>query len=453
MDSLAPEASSRLRPAGILKTFLETQKKNSPILLWSFLVGVLSGGVAVIFQIGVRGIEQGRVALIDWAQSVAVWPWLVPTVFSAVLVYVALLLVRTFAPEAGGSGVQEIEGALDEVRPIRWQRVLPVKFVAGLCSLGGGLVLGREGPTVQMGGNIGKMIGDWFQVSTDNVNTLVAAGAGAGLSAAFDAPLAGVIFIIEEMRLQFKYHFLSVQALLIATSVAAIMAEIFLGKNPVIRMATFPSPPLPSLWLFPVFGAIFGIFGFVFNYFLVGTLNAFSRMYEWPYTLTGLYLGAFIGFVGWLLPDAIGGGYAVIPQALRSSLLIPTLLFLFIIRYGTTMISYGSGAPGGIFAPMLALGTLFGMWFGHFTHVWFPDLVAHPGIFAVAGMGALFSATVQAPLTGIILTIEMTGNYAQILPLILTCMVATLVAQGLGGKPIYTVLLQRTLEQADRQPT
>jgi CIC family chloride channel protein len=189
-------------------------------------------------------------------------------------------------------------------------------------------------------------------------------------------------------------------------------------------------------------------FGFVFNHLLVGTLNFFSGMRGWSYVLTGLYIGAFIGLLGWLFPNTIGGGYQVIPQALGSELPIATLLILFVARYGTTVLSYGSGAPGGIFAPMMALGTLFGMWFGHFAHGLFPDLIAHPGIFAVAGMGALFSATVGAPLTGIALALEMTGNYAQILPLMLTCAGATIVAHGLGGRPIYTVLLQRTLDLA-----
>jgi len=204
------------------------------------------------------------------------------------------------------------------------------------------------------------------------------------------------------------------------------------------------------LWLFLIFGAIFGLFGFVFNRLLVATLNFFAGLRGWSYVLTGLYVGAFIGFLGWLFPDTIGGGYEVISQALGSKIPIATLLILFIARYGTTVLSYGSGAPGGIFAPMMALGTLFGMWFGHVAHVWFPGLVAHPGIFAVAGMGALFSATVGAPLTGIALAIEMTGNYQEILPLILTCMVATIVAHGLGGRPIYTVLLQRTLDLAKK---
>ena len=164
-------------------------------------------------------------------------------------------------------------------------------------------------------------------------------------------------------------------------------------------------------------------------------------------------MGAFIGLLAWLYPDTIGGGYTVIPRALSGTIPVMILLALFAARFGTTMVSYGSGAPGGIFAPMLALGTLFGMWFGHYTHFWLPDTVSRPEVFAIAGMAALFCATVRAPLTGITLTIEMTGNYNLILPLILTCLTATLVAESLGGKPIYTVLLRRTLNMAKNKIT
>ena len=432
------------------RRFLEAEIQNIPMFFWALLVGSMAGFVGAIFRIFLVEMTLWREALVDWAQHFSILSWLLPITFSAVLVYAAILLVRSFAPEAGGSGVQEIEGALDNVRPVRWKRVLPVKFVGGLLSLGGGLVLGREGPTIQMGGNIGQMIGEWFQVSRDEVHTLVAAGAGAGLSAAFNAPLAGILFVLEEMRPQFKYNFLSVQCVLIAAAVSDIVVRMLTSQGPVVAMSDFPSPPLSSLWLFLIFGALFGLFGFVFNRLLVATLNFFAGLRGWSYVLTGLYVGAFIGFLGWLFPDTIGGGYEVISQALGSKIPIATLLILFIARYGTTVLSYGSGAPGGIFAPMMALGTLFGMWFGHVAHVWFPGLVAHPGIFAVAGMGALFSATVGAPLTGIALAIEMTGNYQEILPLILTCMVATIVAHGLGGRPIYTVLLQRTLDLAKK---
>ncbi len=418
------------------------------LFVWSALVGGLVGLVGGLFQLSLSAIAAWRDEGIARFQSQPVLWWLLPTVFSAVVVYAAFWLVRRFAPETGGSGVQEIEGALNDLRPLRWRRVLPVKFVAGMLSLSGGLVLGREGPTIQMGGNVGKMIGDLFKLSRDDVHTLVAAGAGAGLAAAFNAPLAGILFVIEEMRPQFKYNFLSVHSVLIAAATSDIVLRMMMGQAPDIQMAAAPRPPLASLWLFPLLGIVFGVLGVAFNALLVRTLDFFANLKGPAYRFTGLGVGAAIGLLGVFYPLAVGGGYDVIPHVLQGSTATLTLAVLFIARFGTTMVSYGSGAPGGIFAPMLALATIVGMATGHFAHAWFPDWIVHPQVFAVAGMGALFSATVRAPLTGIALSIEMTGNYALILPLILTCMVAAIVAQALRGKPIYSVLLKRTLDRA-----
>jgi len=422
-------------------------KGNLSLLFWALLVGAVAGFVGGVFRLCLTRMADVRHVLLTWGQSFQGWGWIVPVVFCVVLVSGALFLVRRFAPETSGSGVQEIEGALEGVRPARWRRVLPVKFFAGLMSLSAGLVLGREGPTIQMGGSVGRMIGDLFRISGEKANILMACGAGAGLSAAFNAPLAGVLFIIEEMRSQFRYNVVSVQCVFIASAVADIVVRFLTGQGPVIDMTHLQPPHLTAMWIFLVFGMIFGGLGLLFNLALVGTLNLFSRARGWPHRLMGLFVGTGIGLLIWTCPDATGGGYEVIPRALHQSLPVAALILIFVARFGTTVFSYASGVPGGIFAPMMALGTLFGMWFGHFAHTWLPHLVIHPSVFAVAGMGALFAATVRAPLTGIALAVEMTGNYILILPLILTCMAATVVAEAFGGKPIYSVLLQRTLQQ------
>lgn len=447
-QSMTYESVSHRAKVGTLGRFLEAEKRNTPVLFWALVVGCLTGLLGAVFQIILTTIATWKASLLIWAQNYEFLSWGLPIFLSAVMVYVALLMVRRIAPETGGSGIQEIEGALDDERPLRWKRVIPIKFLSGIFALGAGMVLGREGPTIQMGGNIGKMIADLFNVSKDDLHTLVAAGAGAGLAAAFNAPLAGILFVIEEMRPQFKFTFLSFQSVLIACAVSDIVLRSLMGQGPDIVMSQFPSPQLSYLWVFLVFGSIFGIFGYLFNHLLIVSLNFFAGLRGWLYIFTGLIVGGIIGILVWLFPDTVGGGYDVIPKAFHNTFVPMTLLILFVARFGTTAFSYGSGAPGGIFAPMLALGTLFGLWFGHFTHELFPAHILHPGIFAVAGMAALFSATVRAPLTGIVLTVEMTLNYSQILPLILTCMSATIVAQGLGGKPIYTVLLHRTLTLA-----
>jgi CIC family chloride channel protein len=401
--------------------------------------------VATVFRLVLEQLEAVYRGLIDAAGSSAVPAWAVAMVLTGTALSAAIRLVRRYAPEASGSGVHEIEGALGDERPLRWRRVIPVKFGGALLSLGGGLALGREGPSVQIGGSIGQMLGERLRLTPADCHIMVAAGAAAGLAAAFNAPLAGTLFVFEEMRPQFRYSVLSVQCVLLAAVNSDIVARFATYQTPVIHMQAFPPPPLASLWLFPIFGIACGVFGVLFNAALVSGLDLVGRLRGFALAWRGAYVGAMVGLLGWWWPAAVGGGYDVITQALHMQFSAALLLLLFVVRFGTTQLSYWSGAPGGIFAPMMALGTLFGMWFGHGAAGPFPTLVPHAGVFAVAGMAALFSATVRAPLTGVALAVEMTGNYDQILPLILTCVSATVAAAAVGGRPIYTVLLERVM--------
>lgn len=162
----------------IASRFFAAEKKFSLVLFWSFIVGALTGLVGAVFQLSISKVQGSREFLLEILPRIPALPLIISVLFSAVLVFLAFLLVRRIAPETSGSGVHEIEGALDNVRPVRWKNVLPVKFLWGLFSLGGGMILGREGPTIQMGGNIGKMIADFFKVEKDDVHALIAAGAG-----------------------------------------------------------------------------------------------------------------------------------------------------------------------------------------------------------------------------------------------------------------------------------
>jgi CIC family chloride channel protein len=437
---------------------LETEYSPLRVFAWATLVGALAGLVGTVFRLLVARSSYVRRALVSGFGFHGVASLAASISLGAVLAAAALFLVRRFAPEAAGSGVQEIEGALDGLRPLRWWRVIPVKFFGGLLAIGGGMVLGREGPTIQLGGNFGRMIADRRRLPAGVGQTLVAAGAGAGLAAAFNAPLAGVLFVLEEMRPQFEYTFVSVQSVVIACGVADVVVRMLTGQGPVLSILDFGPPPVASLWLFPVLGALFGLLGLLFNRLLVRTLDFFADLRGWPYRTTGLLVGGLIGLLGWLQPGSIGSGDELVPHLLAQPLPELVLCTLFLLRFGTTLASYGSGAPGGIFAPMLALGTLFGMTYGWLVDALLPHLVQHVGVFAVAGMGALFTATVRAPITGIALAIEITANYEQILPLLLTCAMATIVAEFLGCEPIYGLLLRRSLaregtaRQASRDP-
>ena len=429
-------------PGPVWHRFLDAQRRTSPVLLWALVVGSLAGLLGSVYRVLLDVLVGGRSAL-DHLPWPAAMSWVAPVASAAGLVWLSLWLVRRFAPEAAGSGVHEIEGALDGVRPVRWQRLLPVKFVGGLCSLASGLVLGREGPTIQMGGSSGRMVADLRRMDPEATHVLVAAGASAGLAAAFNAPFAGVLFVVEEMRPHFRYSMFSLQAVVVACAISDIVVRLVVGTALDVPLNPVATPPLGSLWLFALLGLLFGFLGVAFNTLLIQTLELFGRLRGRWFSTQGLWVGAAIGLLGWWSPNLTGDGERVIEQALAGALSLGTLAWLLVARFGTSVFSYGAGTPGGIFAPMLALGTLLGTAFGVVV-----DRVGaglDPVAFAVAGMGALFAATVRAPLTGIALTMELTGAFNQVLPLMLTCATATLAAQWMGSPPIYTVLLRRSL--------
>lgn len=439
-------------PPALLTRILEAQRRDAPLVAWAVVVGALAGGVGGAFRASVRAAREGLVEVASFADGLPLPSWVLAALLGAAAVTLAVWCVRRFAPEAGGSGVQEIEGVLDGVRTLRWRRVLPVKFGAGVLALGSGLALGREGPTIQLGGALGQAICERFRLDPEKLHVLVAAGSGAGLAAAFSAPLAGMLFVIEEMRPQFHYNVVSVQAVLIACAVSDVVVRLMLGDGVALPIAVFASPENAALWTFPVFGVLIGAVGYLFNTSLLQGVDRTARFGERARLLFAGSMGAALGILSVQIPNLAGGGDAMIGRMMAGNLPALMLLALFAARFAITIASYSTGAPGGIFSPMLALGTCFGLCFGHFAHELLPALIPHPEVFAVAAMGALFSATVRAPVTGIVLAVELTGSYEQLLPLILTCVPATLVAHGLGGTPIYTALLERMLARETHTP-
>jgi len=425
--------------------FLKNNKQNNTLILFAFIVGILAGGVGAIFRIVIGKMEVIRDFFFTNIEHGNITNWVMPVLFSVISIGLALFLVKRFAPEAGGSGIQEIEGALDKTRKIRWQRILPVKFFASILSLGSGLLLGREGPTIHLGANIGKMLEDVFKLSDKNENPLVSAGAAAGLASAFNAPLAGIIFVFEEMHGHFKYNFYSVAAIMIASGTADYVVRFFIGSAPVLLIDIFQCPELTSLWLFVLLGLFFGVVGFAYNKLLVSTLDFFTKMSKYRFVISIVLIGVIISVLGILFPDLIGGGYKTIKDVFDHSFTFKFLIIIFVVRFALSIISYGIGVPGGIFAPMLALGITFGMIFGLTMQHFFPEIITRPEIFAVVGMGGIFASTVRAPLTGLILVVEMTSNYELILPLIITTVISSYLTSTFGNQPIYSTLLNRTL--------
>ena len=425
--------------------------RNKTLILYalSILLGILTGTVGSLLQLAIHWLSNALISWFNFAESKGLDIDIVSGLTTMVMVFIAWLLVKWVATEASGSGVQEIEGTLLHERPIFWRRLLPVKFVGGVLSIGSKMVLGREGPTIQIGGNLGEMLGECFSLTRKRRDSLIAAGAAAGLATAFNAPLAGVLFVLEEMRSEFNFSFTNFKTVAICCVFATIMLHIIIGPQPDIKMDVFTLPDLQSLWLFFALGIVVGFVGLGFNTFLMKLLNNLDKLKPWVKDIYVLIISFTVGYLAYKQPNVVGGGYHIIEHALTVYPDFSVLIILLIIRFIMTLLCYGTGVPGGIFAPMLALGTILGLAASHVFQAISGDINIHPGMFAVAGMGALFSASVRAPITGIILVVEMTQNYLLILPLMVTCLTSTTVVQLARNAPIYTQLLRRVLKKED----
>ncbi len=301
-----------------------------------------------------------------------------------------------------------------------------------------------------MGGAVGAAVAHRLKTGTRDRLTLIAAGAGAGLAAAFNAPLAGVVFVLEEVQKDFRQAVFG--SVFIAAVVADIVARFASGQLPVFRIPSYPVPDLRVLPAFAALGVVAALLGVVYNRAMIYSLDAFARVPPKLAVCAATLTGACVGIVAWFSPRAVGGGHALAESFLEGHVALAAIPLWFVLRFILSMASYGSGAPGGIFAPLLVLGALLGLGVGEVTHLLFPGLVPVPAIFAVVGMAAYFTAIVRAPLTGIVLIIEMTGNYAQMLPLLVACFCAYLVAEALGELPIYENLLERDLMHGGPSP-
>lgn len=411
-------------------------------LALALAVGVIGGAIGSVFHLAIN-------TLLHWPTQLR------EVVEGPVLVIVAALitmgatvasvaLVRHAAPEAGGSGVQEVEGAMAGQRRIHGARVLPVKFVGGIVAIGSGLVLGREGPTIHIGASVAAMLSRRFALDPTQRSGLLAAGAAAGLACAFNAPVAGVLFVIEETRRQFPYRYDTYMGVIAAALLSTVMTQWIGGMAPDLSMQA-ARMPVAMLPLFVLLGGLLGAVGVLLNASLLKALDlAAATFAKAPYVYPAV-IGASIGALLVLLPQTVTGGEALIPELVREQPGVMILLALAAVRFCTTVGSYSTGVPGGIFAPILSLAGCIGLAFAGVLNTIVPGGSYIPAAFAIAAMGGLFTACVRSPIVGVVLTLELTGAYDVAVPLLATCLFANLTARWLGGKPIYEQLLSRTL--------
>ena len=349
-------------------------------------------------------------------------------------------MVYFWAREAKGHGVPEVMEAVAIKGGLIRKRLVVVKALASAICIGTGGAVGREGPIVQIGSAIGSTIGQMVKISADRMRTLVGCGAAAGIAATFNAPIAGAMFALEIILGDFGLATFS--PIVISAVVATAVSRHFLGDFPAFVV---PSYELVSVWefvLYLILALLCAVVSIIFIKTLYGTEDFFERIKMPPYLKAALG-GAIIGCAALFAPHILGVGYGSIDLALAAKLAWYLMLALIFLKIFATAITIGSGGSGGIFAPSLFIGAMAGGLFGLMVHALWPEATASPGAYSIVGMGAVVSATTHGPLTAILMLFEMTGDYKIILPLMITCIVSTLVAGQLFRESIYTLKLTR----------
>jgi len=421
------------------------------LFLGALVTGLLVGLIGTTFLLLLRWGDQLRGRFIELAGH---WPaglgWFAVCAVVMGATVAATWLVQRICTAAGGSGIPRVESILRGklISPDTW--IIPVKIVGGWLALSAGLALGREGPTVQIGAVIGERLGRRLRGIKDAWMFLMSAGAGAGLATAFNAPVGGTMFVLEEvLRRMTPLGFI----LTATASTAAIWVQRGLfGLSRDYVVAPVPNAPVSSIWLFVAMGLAIGCVGVGYNRLLLGLLDWLERLPKLPVLWRAALIGLVVGTVAWFAPSCVSGGDDITQSLLLGGWGARMLLAVAAIRFLLGPLSYAAGTPGGLFAPVMVLGAILGTAAGVIFHRITPELA--PGLlaFTLVGMTAFFTATIRAPLTGIVICMEMTGSYVMFFPMLAACLAAYLVAEILHDVPIYDALGRRPLAQDKTAP-
>lgn len=411
--------------------------------LLSIAAGAWTGLVVAIFRLGLSDADRLRGAFLTASHHWSGIGFAASLCACAAAAALAAWLARRFSPYAEGSGIPEVEVALQrELPPMPLPRMLLVKFVGGLLALGGGMALGPEGPSVQMGAVGARLIGGRFRRRWPDMHSLIAAGTGAGLAVAFNAPIAGAVFVLEELHRQFDKR--EALAALGASSTAILVSRLILGDALLFHVAPVRPAPSAAAWLlYLALGVIAGLAGAIYNRALTGALALAERFDRWPVRPQAAVVGMLVGVIGWFAPRFIGGGETLTQDILAGGVVASAIPLVFVLRFLLGAACYGVRAPGGVFAPLLLLGAQLGLLCGAVSRWAFPVLGIDPQAFAVIGMAAFFTGVVRAPITGIVLVIEMTAAFTTLLPMLAASFAAMAAADLMRIPPIYDSLRER----------
>lgn len=418
--------------------------RRIPVMLITegLCVGLVGGFVVLLYRVALTFAGDWLVKILSYMKGnpfrCAVW-----FLILMALAWIVGRLVK-WEPMISGSGIPQVEGEVSGRLSQNWKRVLPAKFAGGFLCMLGGLSLGREGPSIQLGAMAGQGISRALGRGKREEKFLMTCGASAGLSAAFHAPLAGMMFAVEEIHKTFSIPILL--PVMTASVTADYIASHILGLDPVFRFQITEYLPQNYYWLLILLGILVGVSGVFYNW---GMLKAQELYRKIPFMKeTGRLLIAFLtaGVLGIVMPWVLGSGSGLIVSLTQGEMVLGMVVLTLVMKFLFSAVSFGSGAPGGIFFPLLILGALIGAVFAMVGVEFFGLAPVYVNNFVLLGMTGFFTAIVRAPLTGIILLFEMSGSISQMLSLSIVSVTAYIVATLMRSEPIYDSLLKRILK-------
>jgi len=424
-----PESTSlAVREHSAFRKFLAV-REDQVFLLLTLLIGALVGLIVVAFillteNVGARLYPVGSPA---WHRV------LIPIAGSLLMGY---LLFRFF-PNARGSGVPQTKAALYAAEGRIAFKTVFGKFFCTSATLASGIPLGREGPSVQVGAGIASLLGRKLGLSTEKVKALIPVGAAAAIAAAFNTPLAAVLFALEEVVGDLHAPVLGSVVLASATSWAVL--QLLLGNHPLFAVPQYQLVHPVEFALYAVLGVAGGLVSAVFSGLLLKLREKFLAASRKTLPLQPVVGGVLVGLMGWFVPQTLGVGYVHVGSALNGSMAWRLMALLLVLKLVSVAVSYASGNAGGIFGPSLFLGAMLGGVVGTAGHYFFPNHVASSGAYALVGMGTAFAGIVRAPMTSVMMIFEITRDYAVIVPLMISNLVSFFIASRFQ-KPIYEVL-------------
>jgi len=407
------------------------QREHRVFIALTIVVGVIAGLSAVLFTLA---IEQTNRLLFGLSPS-AVRLFLVPTVAS---IGTGILLSKVF-PDVRGSGVPQTEAAYHLADGFIRTRVPFGKFLMGVLCIGSGHSMGREGPSVQIGAGLASTIGRWVRLPPGRVRDLVPVGAAGALAAAFNTPVAAVLFALEEIIGDLNAPLLG--STVVASVASVIVERSILGNEPLFRVPPYRLVHPAELFAYAVLGVVGGVVSLAFCKGLLALRGLFLRLPAATRVIQPAIGGVVIGALLIYFPAIMGVGYEYVDEALNGELLLRGMVLLCALKLAATIVSYSSGNAGGIFAPSLYIGAMAGGAIGVVVHTYAPFPTADPGAYALVGMGTLFAGIIRAPMTSVFMVFEITQDYQILVPLMVANMLSLAISRHFQPVPVYHALL------------